>query len=52
MIRFFFFTHQYDDYLNATKNSNLPNNKNESKDKLESLSIILDKYLSTYGLFF
>jgi len=52
MIRFFFFTHQYEDYLNAIKNSNLPNNKNNTNDKLESFSIVLDKYLLTYGFVF
>lgn len=52
MIRFYFFTHHYDDYLNTIKNSNLPNNKNDYNDKLESFSTVLDKYLLTYGFVF
>lgn len=51
MISFYFFNHQYKDYLNAKKNSNLLNN-NDSINNLESFNVILDKYISTYGFVF
>ena len=47
MISFYFFNHQYKDYINAKKNNNLINNNNPI-----SLNDILDKYISTYGFIF
>ena len=51
MISFYFFNHQYKDYLNAKKNNKLLNN-NDSNNNLESFNVILDKYISTYGFVF
>jgi len=52
MISFYFFNHQYKDYLNAKKNNKLLNSNNYSNNKLESNILILDKYISTYGFVF
>ena len=56
MISFYFFNHQYKDYLKAKKNTNLLNNNdynnNDYNNNLESFTNTLDKYISTYGFVF